>query len=30
MKDEDLKLEEIETSHTLGGEGRWYADVKHT
>ena len=24
MKDEDLKFEEIETSHTLGREGRYY------
>ena len=30
MKDEDLKLEEIETSHTLGGSGRYYDDVIHT
>jgi len=25
MKDEEVKLEEIEVSHTLGGTGRWYA-----
>jgi hypothetical protein len=24
MKDEDPKFEEIETSHTLGREGRYY------
>jgi len=30
MKDEGLKLEEIEASHTLGGEGRCYAAVIHT
>ena len=29
MKDEEVKLEEIEVSHTLGGEGRWYSDVIH-
>ncbi len=27
MKDEELKLEEIEDSHTLGGAGRCYAAV---
>jgi hypothetical protein len=27
MKDEDLKLEEIEVSHTLGGTGRSYSPV---
>ncbi len=33
MKDEDLKVEEIEAvedSHTLGGSGRYYDDVIHT
>jgi hypothetical protein len=30
MKDEEVKLEEIETSHTLGGAGRSYTDVMHT
>ena len=30
MKDEELKLEEIETSHTLVGAGRCYAAVMHT
>ena len=30
MKGEDLKLEEIEASHTLGGSGRCYTDVIHT
>jgi hypothetical protein len=29
MKDEDLKFEEIETSHTLGGAGRCYTAVIH-
>ena len=29
MKDEDLKLEEIESSHTLGGVGRCYSE-SHT
>ena len=28
MKDEELKLEEIEASHTLGGAGRCYAAVE--
>ena len=30
MKDEELKLEEIEASLTLGGAGRCYSDVIHT
>jgi hypothetical protein len=30
MKDEELKLEEIEASHTLGGTGRSYRIVIHT
>jgi hypothetical protein len=30
MKDEELKPEEIEVSHTLGGSGRCYVDVTHT
>ena len=30
MKDEELKLEEIEAAHTLGGSGRCYAAVTHT
>ena len=32
MKDEDLKLEEIEASHTLGGYRRciYYSVVSHT
>ncbi len=30
MKDEEVKVEETEDSHTLGGWGRWYADVIHT
>ena len=30
MKDEEIKLEEIEASHTLGGVGRCYAAVIHT
>ena len=30
MKDEEIKLEEIEVSHTLGVEGRWYTVVIHT
>jgi hypothetical protein len=30
MKDEDLNLEEIEDSHTLGGVGRCNAGVIHT
>jgi hypothetical protein len=29
MKDEELNLEEIETSLTLGGAGRYYAAVIH-
>ena len=27
MKDEEIKVEEIEVSHTLGGEGRYYTVV---
>ena len=27
MKNEELKFEEIESSHTLGGEGRYYTIV---
>jgi hypothetical protein len=30
MKDEEIKLEEIEVSHTLGVEGSFYTDVIHT
>jgi hypothetical protein len=30
MKDEDLKIEEIEASHTLDGAGRCYVTVIHT
>ena len=30
MKEEDLKIQEIEVSHTLGGEGRYYVVVIHT
>ena len=30
MKDEELKLEEIEASHTLGGAGRCYNAGIHT
>ena len=30
MKDKELKVEEIEVSHTLGGEGRWYSVVMDT
>jgi hypothetical protein len=30
MKDEEVKFEEIEDSHTLGGVGRWYTVVIHT
>ena len=30
MKDEELKLEESETSHTLGGAGSCYAAVIQT
>jgi hypothetical protein len=30
MRDEQLNLEEIEVSHTLGGVGRCYDDVIHT
>ena len=30
MKDEQLQLEELEVSHTLGGSGRCYGTVKHT
>ncbi len=30
MKDEEIKIEEIEVSHTLGGAGRCYAVVIHT
>ena len=30
MKDEELKLQEIESFHTLGGAGRCYAVVIHT
>ena len=30
MKDEDLKFEEIEVSHTIGGTGRCYSAVIHT
>ena len=30
MKDEELKLEEIEASHTLGGTGRCCTDAMHT
>ena len=30
MKDEELQLEEIETSHTLGAEARFYTVVIHT
>jgi hypothetical protein len=30
MKDEELKFEEIEAPHTLGGSGRCYVDVIHT
>jgi hypothetical protein len=30
MKDEELQLEEIEASHTVGGVGRYYAAVIHT
>ena len=30
MKDEDLKIKEIETSHTLDGVGRCYVTVIHT
>jgi hypothetical protein len=29
-KDEDLKFEEIEVSHTVGGVGRRYTTVMHT
>jgi hypothetical protein len=29
MKEEDIKPEEIEDSHTLGGSGRYYTDVVH-
>ena len=29
MKDEELKLEEIEAPHRLGGAGRCYAAVIH-
>ena len=27
MKDEEVKTEEMEVSHTLGGSGRSYEDV---
>ena len=30
LKDEYLSLEEIETSHTQGGVGRYYTVVIHT
>ena len=30
MKDEELKFEEIEDSHTLGGVGRCFDTVIHT
>ena len=30
MKDEEIKIEEIESSHTLGGTGRWSSPVIHT
>ena len=30
MKDEEVKVEEIEDSHTLGGAGRCYDVVIHT
>jgi hypothetical protein len=30
MKDEEIKLEEIEASDTLGGAERFYAGVIHT
>ena len=30
MKDEELKFEEIEASHTLGGTGTSYTAVIHT
>jgi hypothetical protein len=30
MKDEEVKLEEIEVSHTLGGVGRYYTVVIHS
>jgi hypothetical protein len=30
MKDEEVKLEEIEASHTLGGSRRCYTSVIHT
>ena len=30
MKDEEIKIQEIESSHTLGGTGRCYAAVIHT
>ena len=29
MKEEEIKPEEIEDSHTLGGSGRYYTDVIH-
>ena len=30
MQDEEIKFEEIEDSHTLGGAGRCYTSVIHT
>ena len=30
MKDEELKFEEIDSSHTLGGTGRYYTVVTDT
>ena len=30
MKDEEIKIQEIESSHTLGGTGRWSSPVIHT
>ena len=30
MKDEELKLEHIEDSHTVGGSGRYYNEDIHT
>ena len=29
MKDEEIKLEEIESSHTLGGSWRCYGGLEH-
>ena len=29
MKDEEIKFEEIEVSHTPGGTGRYYVSVIH-